>query len=75
LFVFSDGYRSCITYFGDNLLLAVGRQSSDFSFLNESGNFESLAGNFHTVKKNKFGDIDAAWASGAEGKVAKLTFN
>jgi len=43
--------------------------------LNQSGNFESLAGNFHTVKKNKFGDIDAAWASGAEGKVAKLTFN
>ena len=63
-----------MAYFGSDLLLAVGRQSSDFSRLSnpEAINFEAMEGKFHTVATNRAGEGSVAFASGAEGKIAKL---
>ena len=74
---FSGGYRSCITYFGQNLLIAVGSQSCDFADISdfESTKFEKMAGNFFTAKINKYGPAEAAWASGPAGQIAKLNLN
>ena len=73
----SGGYRSCIAYYGENLLIAVGSQSCDFADLSdfESTKFEKMAGKFFTVKVNKYGSAKAAWASGPSGTIGKLNFN
>ncbi|AWW30614.1 photosystem II stability/assembly factor-like protein [Echinicola strongylocentroti] len=68
-----SGYRSGVSYFPEKgWLIAVGPNGSDFSKDGGSNwaNFSSTG--FHAVKCSKNGE--AIWASGADGRVAKLDY-
>ncbi len=68
-------YRSCVAYVpheGKFLLIAVGPSGSNYSF--DEGLTWTKIGDvgYHTMSTG--GSIASVWASGAEGRVAKLEF-
>ena len=65
-----NGYRSCIDYL-DEFVLVVGRQSSDFFREGEEA-FTPMEGKYYAVSTAK--DGKAVYASGPNGAVARLGF-
>ena len=64
------GYRSCVIYISDNLLITCGTSGIDIS--KDGGkNWELISKeSFHVVQKAKNGD--AVYLAGANGRIAKL---
>lgn len=67
-----DGYRSAVAYFDDNLILAAGKDSCDYSMSLDEG-FVPMDGNYYAVSISK--DGSTAFASGPNGNIGKLKFN
>jgi len=66
-----DGYRSGVAYFNKDLVLAVGRESSDYFRAGDEA-FTPMEGKYYAVSVSKQGQ--SAWASGPRGSVARLEF-
>lgn len=65
-----NGYRSAIDFF-EEFVLVVGRESADFYRQGEYA-YTPMEGAYYAVHTAK--DKSAVWASGPNGKVAKLEF-
>lgn len=65
-----NGYRSAIDFF-EEFVLVVGRESADFYRQGEYA-YTPMEGAYYAVHTAK--DKSAVWASGSNGKVAKLMF-
>ena len=77
-FFFSGGYRSAVSYFNSTLVLTCGKDSCDYSSDLEGRGFEPMSTSdgrgFYSVSVAKDGS-GAAFASGPDGRLAKLVFN
>ena len=65
------GYRSCVAIYNEDLVLTVGRQSSDYYRTGDKA-YTAMGGKYYAVSVSK--DKKTAWASGANGSIARLAF-
>ena len=66
------GYRSCVAYFSEDLLFAVGTSGSDYS-LDAGKTWQEMdTTSYHSISLAK--DKKALWVSGGDGRISKLDF-
>jgi photosystem II stability/assembly factor-like uncharacterized protein len=67
-----QGYRSCVTYYSNDLLFAVGTSGSDFSRDGGKNWQEMDTTSYHSSSLSK--DKKTLWVSGENGRISKLDF-
>lgn len=63
------GYRSAVAFLQNGWVLAVGRESADYRKVGDE-QFTTMEGQYYAVSVTENGE--SAWASGAQGRVARL---